>query len=89
MIEPEPPGVENGVPIRIDALRKQTDDQLEVAILRSSHSVGGSDILAERARREAAKQTGHVVELTVIITIATIINVAIFLWEFVHPISGR
>jgi hypothetical protein len=84
--EPDPPFVENGVPIRIDALRKLTDPQLERAIVLSSHSVGGSDILAERARREAnertktiAKWTKAVGIMTLVIAIATIVNVVVFI----------
>jgi len=46
-----------GVPYRIRGLRSISDDDLEIAILKSDHSIGGPDILDEAGRRRADRQT--------------------------------
>lgn len=66
-----------GVPYSVDGLRSLTDAELEVAIRASTHSLAASDILAEAARREAAKQTATLVRLTRVITGLTL-AVAVF-----------
>jgi hypothetical protein len=74
----------NGVPYRIRGLRSLTDDELENAIRKSDHSIGGGEILEEAGRRRADRQgrlmirlTWAVLGLTAFIVVLTIAVVAL------------
>jgi hypothetical protein len=73
----------NGIPYRIRGLRSLTDPELDIAIRKSDHSIGGPDILEEAGRRRANRQakllirlTWGVFGLTALITVLTVAVVA-------------
>jgi hypothetical protein len=81
----------NGIPYRIRGLRALTDNELETAIRRSDHSIGGGEIIEEAGRRRADRQarllirlTWTVLALTFVIVILTVAVVAL-----TYAILGR
>ena len=72
----------NGVPYRIRGLRSVTDDELDIAIRKSDHSIGGGEILEEAGRRRADRQAKLLVRLTwaiVVLTAAVVVMTIILL----------
>jgi hypothetical protein len=61
----------NGVPYRTRGLRSLTDDELENAIRRSDHSIGGGEIVEEAGRRRADRQARLLIRLTWAVLILT------------------
>ena len=54
----------DGIPYRIRGLRSITDADLDIAIGKSEHSLGGGDILDEAGRRRAERQARLLIRLT-------------------------
>jgi hypothetical protein len=46
--------------------------------------IGTQHYLNEMARRDAERQTNKMLLMTLVITVATIVNVGVFIWDLAH-----